>query len=228
MSYEILKFKLQRHRERLEEVFKRYSEKEGISDEKGDMVPVTTLASIFGDISYICGMIFCFKKEFETTQGFVGQKDSSVDFIQQFQLYVWRQIHISKLKKQDEEYMIMKSILRELSPDGYYNERGQTERRVKFEDEGFDAAKSYTLTDYQSFRKVLKNFIKSKNVVVIDLISEYTEQMKIVQKELAKIDLKANLLRTIKEYEAMLRLTDDEQQKQKIEKVIDQLKKELG
>ena len=77
------------------------------------------------------------------------------------------------------------------------------------------------------FKEILLEFVETKGIVVIDLISEYTKHMKKVDAEKQKVDLEANLIKTIAEYENMLKHAEDEQQKQKIEKLLIQMKKEL-
>jgi hypothetical protein len=42
-------------------VFQRYSEK---NEHNEEVVPVTSVSCIFGDLAYICGTIFCYYKEF--------------------------------------------------------------------------------------------------------------------------------------------------------------------
>ena len=96
------------------------------------------------------------------------------------------------------------------SPDGYYDERQSNPVKVKTEDEVFEEEKSETSFDYMSFKKVLKQFVIEKSVVIIDLTSEYTKFMKKKDKAEGKIDIKANLQKTINEYETLIKQTEDE------------------
>lgn len=51
--------------------------------------------------------------------------------------------------------------------------------------------------------------------------------MKKLDNERTKVDLEAHLVKTIQEYEDMLNLTEEEQQKRKIGKLLQQMRKEL-
>lgn len=64
-------------------------------------------------------------------------------------------------------------------------------------------------------------FIEEKKVVAIDLGGEYTEYRNKKDKEKGNKDLRAYLAKTIEEYEELLKITEDEQQKQRIEKLLD-------
>lgn len=60
-------------------------------------VTISTLADIFADISYVCGMIFCKYKEFEQTVEYQGRTESSAEFIKQFEEFIWNFIHNAKV-----------------------------------------------------------------------------------------------------------------------------------
>ena len=59
-----------------------------------------------------------------------------------------------------------------------------------------------------------------KKVIGVDLNEEYSKKLRKLENNPNVVDLKANLQKTIQDYEHMLRSTDDEQQKQKIDKII--------
>lgn len=76
---------------------------------------------LFSDISYICGVLFCYFQEFESTNQYAGIKKSSEHFIKTFKRYLWRYIHESDRPK------IQRPILREMSPEGFYDERVESD-----------------------------------------------------------------------------------------------------
>ena len=60
MSVEIVKYKLQKHKAKIMEAFRRYGQ-------KGEL-KVGMLKDIMADIGYISGTVFCMFKEYEATQ----------------------------------------------------------------------------------------------------------------------------------------------------------------
>ena len=81
---------------------------------------------------------------------------------------------------------------------------------MRFEDECQDEESESTFFTRKIFKHILKQFADTKNIVVIDLVSEYTKHMKKADNDKAKVDLEANLLKTIAEYENMLKITEDD------------------
>ena len=117
-----------------------------------------------------------------------------------FSKYLWRYIHDMKLKRPQG-----KGILREISPDGYYEDKQSTPLKVKTEEQVYEEEKAETSFDYKSFKKVLKQYVIEKIVVIIDMISEFTKYMKKKDKAEGKVDIKANLQKTINEYEVLIK-----------------------
>eukprot|EP00347_Sterkiella_histriomuscorum_P016688 403352238 len=226
MTGEILSFKLDKHKERFVEIFKRYNSgnKQESNTQQNQTISIPQVNQLFSDIAYIAGVVFCRYNEFEQTQEYTGQKDSSKAFIRKFKRYLWNFIHQQQIQNR---LQTQKKILRQLSPDGYYDQRSQNEKKVYFDDELFKLEKSQTFFDFPIFKKVLKEFIQNKSVVAVDLNSEYTKYLKKKEKEQGNKDVRLNLQRTIQEYENLIKTAEDEQQRQRLEKLIDQMRKEL-
>ncbi|CDW77792.1 UNKNOWN [Stylonychia lemnae] len=220
MSIEILNFKLDKHKERLQEVFQRYNKTQEQGYQQSAFIRIKQSKQLFSDIAYIAGVVFCYNREFEETNQYAGFKDSSQKFIKEFKRFLWRHLHEMRPNKRNSQL----KCLRQQSPEGYYDARQESQQRVFFDDDLYILEKLNTAFDFSTFKKVLKMFIQDKKIVAIDLNAEYTKHMK----KQANKDIKASLQNTIQEYEELVKTTEDEQQRQRVERLIEQMKRELS
>ncbi len=57
--------------------------------------------------------------------------------------------------------------------------------------------------DYSTFKRVLKNYLIEKKVVIVDLNNEYSKHLKKRENDQGKTDLKQSLQKSINEYEKL-------------------------
>lgn len=72
------------------DVFEKYDE--GLVEESKSL-KVSQVKTLFNDLSYVSGVVYCFLKEFKDTNQYAGVKQSSQKFIREFKRYLWRDIH---------------------------------------------------------------------------------------------------------------------------------------
>ena len=82
---------------------------------------------------------------------------------------------------------------------------------MRFEDEQAEVEREETLFTYKQFKANLREFMELKKVIAVDLTEEYSKKLRKLEQNPNLIDLKAQLLKTIQEYEDLLRAADDEQ-----------------
>ena len=212
-SADIIQFKLKKHKDAIKEVFRRYYTKiNPLAETVPPLASITVkeVKTLFSDLSYLSGTVFCFSKEFDNTNNYAGVKDTSRKFLKKFKHYLWRYLHDFKIVNDNPFKRALKRTFRGVSPEGYFDVRPENPRKVHFEDEIFKRDKNQTTFDYRQFKRALRQFIQDKKVVAVDHTNEYTKFMKKKDKEQVKNDLKAHLQKTIEEYEQHYKQTEDE------------------
>ena len=76
MSLDILAFKMDKHKQKLNEMFTHHGSQQSINK-----IRIDQFKQIFRDLAYLGGIVFCTQKEFNTTQDYAGFRDSSKSFL---------------------------------------------------------------------------------------------------------------------------------------------------
>ena len=158
-SAEIIQFKLKKHKEAVKEVFRRYYIK---SNPLAAVVPplasitVKEVKTLFSDLSYLSGTVFCFSKEFDQTNNYAGVKDTSRKFLKKFKHFLWRYLHDFKIANDNPFKRALKKTFRGVSPEGYFDVRPENPKKVHFEDEIYKRDKNQTTFDYRQLKRALR------------------------------------------------------------------------
>jgi hypothetical protein len=98
---DIIDWKFKQHKDKMLEVFERYSRKAGTDGQ----ILLKQLPDVFADVTYLCNMVFCDYQEYMKRY---SDKSTSDSFRNDFEQFIWRYIHDSNAKREPSGVPIIK------------------------------------------------------------------------------------------------------------------------